>query len=484
MTASDALRRVGAFLHSVLPAELTNLFLLAGSTFLFIAPNLRWWPAMPTISPGGPFNVDALDPSFLGKVRVWIGYVRLLALPIRVAGAAGYFVCFWPGRRPVRRLFLAVLLPACASVLAVLGVAFFLLPRQQGPVRSVLYPASGQLGHEFFRLVSSLGPGFHFAVAGLILVALFVWLLYRDRSVLPIGLPSLSRLDSSDATLENGQRQEMVFVWMMICLLPLVRIFESLAVMVAYLVRGSEPSMTLAIWMDRVGFPVLAFLLVLLAIGGERREVIKQCLRVPRITYVGLAAVVPAAIASAWPLLSYVYDRTRWAAYYYGQYGPPGLGSYFELPDAASLWLLIPVLVEEVAWRGYLQPRFVRRYGLVRGIFLLGIVWGAFHFSWDFSAFMSYSEVFLRLGMRLAGTVAYAYVLAWLTIRSNSILPAAIAHGVLNMFASAFLPIRTPGWVLVVLWALMGYLLFRYWPPQVVAENIETKTPSMPEPAS
>lgn len=36
-------------------------------------------------------------------------------------------------------------------------------------------------------------------------------------------------------------------------------------------------------------------------------------------------------------------------------------------------------LGEELGWRGYAQNKLVRRHGLLKGLFILGLVWGAWH---------------------------------------------------------------------------------------------------------
>ena len=105
----------------------------------------------------------------------------------------------------------------------------------------------------------------------------------------------------------------------------------------------------------------------------------------------------------------------------------------------------------------------------MRGIFFVGVVWGAFHFASDFHWRMTAAGVALQVAQRLAETIAQAYVLGWLTIRSRSILPAVIAHALFNISLSAngFLkePIYIPVWVIALEWAVVGYLLFRYFPP-------------------
>jgi membrane protease YdiL (CAAX protease family) len=182
-------------------------------------------------------------------------------------------------------------------------------------------------------------------------------------------------------------------------------------------------------------------------------------------------------------MISYMHDRIHWAAYDIGRFDAPHLGRYFVFPSAVWLWYLVPALFEEIAWRTYLQPRFIRRYGIFRGIFLLGIVWGAFHFSGDFNPRMMPVDVVFHIARRLAATVVYSYVLAWLTLWSRSVLPAAVAHGGLNFFVYYPFPVSTPFWVLVGLWAIFGYVLFRYLPPQLIGGDAASDANPTWEPA-
>jgi membrane protease YdiL (CAAX protease family) len=190
--------------------------------------------------------------------------------------------------------------------------------------------------------------------------------------------------------------------------------------------------------------------------------------------YFAIAALIPIAIASVLPLGLYFLEMNRWAVNGFGQYGSPKLSDYLGIPSAAWLWLLLPAFVEEIAWRGYLQPRLIRKYGLVRGIFFVGIVWGAFHFAFDFPSSLTAAGVLIHIFQRLAEMVALSYVLGWLTIRSGSILPAAVAHGVFNVTVSSEFskgPIHIPTLIVIPAWVLLGYILFRYFPAPTVAED-------------
>jgi membrane protease YdiL (CAAX protease family) len=120
---------------------------------------------------------------------------------------------------------------------------------------------------------------------------------------------------------------------------------------------------------------------------------------------------------------------------------------------------------EELVFRGLLQPRFIHRYGRYRGIFLVGIVWAAFHFFPDFSFSRSTDwEVLSDLAYRLFMCLALSFVLAWLTLRSGSVVPAAIAHTFFNMLVVSPLgpPFAGKGMLRVALWTTLAYVLFRY----------------------
>jgi hypothetical protein len=92
---------------------------------------------------------------------------------------------------------------------------------------------------------------------------------------------------------------------------------------------------------------------------------------------------------------------------------------------------------------------------------------------------MTLAGVLIGIATRLIDTVVYSYVLAWLTIESQSILPATVAHAFSNILVFySPLPVRTPFWSLVALWAIAGFILFRYFPPPVIFE--ETARDSTP----
>jgi len=95
---------------------------------------------------------------------------------------------------------------------------------------------------------------------------------------------------------------------------------------------------------------------------------------------------------------------------------------------------------------------------------------------------MTTGYVFLHLFSRLLATVAQSYVLAWLTIRSRSVLPAALAHGVFNIFvADPNILIRAPWWLLDFLWCAVGVLLLRRFLLSPIDQTPPPTSESAPE---
>jgi membrane protease YdiL (CAAX protease family) len=191
-------------------------------------------------------------------------------------------------------------------------------------------------------------------------------------------------------------------------------------------------------------------------------------MRIPPTLYLGLGMLLPTIVWAALPTLQYVFDRIHWAAYDFGHLGPPIFSSYFSpLPKWLYLFMFFSALVEEVAWRGYLQPRFITRYGLYRGIFLVGVVWAVFHYPLDSYWRTAFSDVLIHSGWRLLDCVAMGFALSWLALRSKSVLPSWLAHGFSNFLLMSGYSGVSSRWTVLLLWAVIDLVLFRFWPPKV-----------------
>lgn len=93
----------------------------------------------------------------------------------------------------------------------------------------------------------------------------------------------------------------------------------------------------------------------------------------------------------------------------------------------------LPALGEELGWRGLLQGEMIDRFGLTRGVTLLGLLWSFWHLP-SLLAGYNFPEhpllgAFVLFPVQL---VAGSFVLAWLTVRGRSFWPAALCHGSVN----------------------------------------------------
>jgi membrane protease YdiL (CAAX protease family) len=470
MSFSLITRRAAAFVRSCFPADPASWLLLLGATFQFISLNLRWWP----------------QSDYYSKPLLWAGCSYLVSLPICVAGVTAYYLGLVGGKKPTRRLLDSILLPAAIGLFANVIVAFFWF-RDAGEPAYFVGQLPGAPGlwepRILLALAVNLGTGFQFASLGFILVASFYVLYIWRRATLPIRLPAVSVVDASSS--EDEHRRTMFFVWMMVAMVFITGLPEVLLAVSGYvgIIRFMQLHPDLFLWLHRIFYAIVSVAFVCVAFGKSGRKMIPAMLRIPRIQYLAIAALIPAAIAFVGPLATYFHSRMLWSLHGWGQLVPPSQSAFFGLPAVGSLWYFLPALVEEIGWRGYLQPRFIRRYGLFRGIFLVGVVWGAFHYSWDPRSYATARDVCIGLIGRLVATVCLSYVLAWLTIRSESILPAAVAHAGYNAFLTALsLPIRNPEWLTLPLWAVTGFVLLRFFPPPSPAAIAESAIPPASEP--
>ncbi len=410
----------------------------------------------------------------------------MMSLAIVAAGVMGYYLAFIGRKKPTRRLLDSVLLPAAAGLLANLTVAFFRFREIGEPAHFVAQlPGPAHLWEPpiLRSMAVSLGIGFQCASIGFILIATFFVLYSWGRATLPIHLPPESVSDAFSS--EDEQRRTMLFVWVTVGLSFLLQVPSIARLIFSDWILPHAPWLygTWNSWPTRFIGTAAPLVFVLLAVGKSGRKMIHAMLRIPRAIYLSVALLLPAAIANIGPLASYLEARVLWSIHGWGTLLPPVLRTFFELPSVVSLWYFVPALVEEIAWRGYLQQRFIRRYGIIRGIFMVGVVWGAFHFSWDFNTSMTARDVGIQFVVRLASSVSVSYVLAWLTIRSDSILPAAVAHGVYNMFIlGGSFPASNSRWLSILLWSVAGLTLFRFFPPPSASTVAESVVQPAPEP--
>jgi len=94
---------------------------------------------------------------------------------------------------------------------------------------------------------------------------------------------------------------------------------------------------------------------------------------------------------------------------------------------------------EEFGWRAYLLPKLLP-LGARKAVLLVGAIWAVWH--WPY-VFMGYEYWFNYWGAPVVGPLLWLVIcfffstfLTWVTLRSGSVWPAALGHGVINALAS------------------------------------------------
>jgi membrane protease YdiL (CAAX protease family) len=469
------------------------LLFLFGCFLLFISFQLRWWPAEVTytVRHVGPHPIyTSGDPTLLA-LNTWIPIYWWCSLVLYVCGAAGLFISLWPGRRPVRFVFVFVWLP-CLLALAEICIRFLYLVWQ--PFSPLLDNVMSAKQRNLSWAVSALwqlGPGFHFSLAGFLLISIFLSRMTLGLSVLPVSLAASSAPSAEER--DQWGRLWLIILFILTCYsvvrtvvgVPFLGIWALLA-HAGLVDPNGDISLGAGGWIFYLLGPLNMAVFAgaaAWAIGKERWTYTRVFLSVPPAKYLALAVLFSTLIEQFVPIIEYLRARIHWATFEVGKFFSPSLDSYFTIPRSSTFADYLPTaFFEEIVWRGYLQPRFVARFGIYRGIFLLSLAWGAMHFQTDFSVATNDGWITSQIFRRLATCTALGFVLSWLTLRSGSIWPAAIAHGldnVLLMSLSTPSPLRTV--MHVSLWGTLAWLLYRFWPPQAADQLSFEPVESVPE---
>jgi len=97
----------------------------------------------------------------------------------------------------------------------------------------------------------------------------------------------------------------------------------------------------------------------------------------------------------------------------------------------APLSGLAAVFGEEYGWRGFLQGQLVK-LGRARGVLLVGLVWGVWHFPVILRGVHTYPATGGGLALGVVFFVLWGFVQSYAVFKTGSIWVAAFMHGVVN----------------------------------------------------
>jgi hypothetical protein len=204
-----AVKRFAQFVRSVIPSDPAQLFFLGGSILLFICMQLRSFPVNPDFVPGENIFLEGSYTDPLAKAyQSWLSFSIAARFPIVLAGAAGLFICFWPGSRPVRRILGFVCLPAIVGIASI--CVRFLSLMNESSFRSASVLKTGT--HNEAWIISTLwniGPALHLSVLGILLILFFLSRLGLGIAVLPL---SLEKHKVADPDEDGARKRIQIFI--------------------------------------------------------------------------------------------------------------------------------------------------------------------------------------------------------------------------------------------------------------------------------
>lgn len=117
---------------------------------------------------------------------------------------------------------------------------------------------------------------------------------------------------------------------------------------------------------------------------------------------------------------------------------PAGVGgrlavAYF-LTIVVAPWLNLPIFLgEEVGWRAFMTPRLVALYGRP-GLLVGGVIWGVWHTPFIMLGLNYPTHPLLGHLIWIPFCIALGVLLQTVYVRSRSIFPVALCHGLTNQF--------------------------------------------------
>ena len=130
---------------------------------------------------------------------------------------------------------------------------------------------------------------------------------------------------------------------------------------------------------------------------------------------------------------------------------------------------------EEIGWRGLLVPEMAKFMGFTELALISGAIWTVWHFPLIlFSTYSGAGPLWYSVLVFIPSVMGAGLILAWLRLKSGSVITAILFHGFWNYFIQQFYPmltVSTPasdmmlgefGWACPVAYVLLAVVFWHY----------------------
>lgn len=183
-------------------------------------------------------------------------------------------------------------------------------------------------------------------------------------------------------------------------------------------------------------------------------------------------------------------------------YGISGqLGFFTDIFTNPVTWVVIVSLIpsfflafsaffgEEYGWRYYLQPILQKKFGLRKGVLLVGIIWGLWHLPINFFYYTSPSMGIISVVSQIITCVTLGVFFAFAYMKTENIWVVIIAHFINNnmapvisgTFSADVLSNQTIRWADVLFLLVVNSILFLGFLTAKVFKDWKMRIPTMDE---
>ncbi len=114
---------------------------------------------------------------------------------------------------------------------------------------------------------------------------------------------------------------------------------------------------------------------------------------------------------------------------------------------------------EELGWRGFLQKE-LSQTGFWKSSFVIGFIWGIWHLPLIIQGYNYPEHPFLGIGMMIIFTMLLAPLLAYIKIKTDSVVATSIMHGTINALAGIVIAFSIGGSDLIIgVTGLSGFIV-------------------------